>query len=117
MLLPYREFFVMTGMPALSSGSAELNLALAAGTTNRWDVADEHFARAVERNGRSGNQAWVVHGKYEYAALLVRRGDPSDAQRLGQLLRECLAGATEMGMTRVVDQTRSLAATAGVSLD
>jgi hypothetical protein len=33
------------------------------------------------------------------------------------LLRECLAGATEMGMTRVVDRTRSLAATAGINLD
>ena len=71
----------------------------------------------MERNGSSGNQAWLVHGKYEYAALLVRRGDPSDAQRLSRLLRECLDGATEMGMTRVVDQTRSLAATAGVTLD
>ena len=59
----------------------------------------------------------VFDSAVEAAALLVRRGDPSDAQRLGQLLRECLDAATEMGMTRVVDQTRSLAAAAGVTLD
>jgi hypothetical protein len=33
------------------------------------------------------------------------------------LLRDCLAGATEMGMTRVVDQTNALAANAGINLD
>jgi hypothetical protein len=108
---------VMTGMPALSNGSVELFLALAAGTTDRWDVADEHFARAMERNARSDNGAWSVHGKYEYAVLLARRGDPGDAERLRDLLRDCLAGATEMGMTRVVAQARSLADTAGINLD
>lgn len=117
MLLPYGEYCVIAGMPAITVGSVELLLALAAGTTDRWDVADEHFARAMDRNGRSGNRAWLVHGKYEYAVLLARRGDPRDEQRLRDLLRACLAGATEMGMTRVVDQTRSLAAGAGVTLD
>jgi tetratricopeptide (TPR) repeat protein len=117
MLLPYREYFVTSGMPALSCGSAELFLALAAGTTGRWQQADEHFARAMERNADSGNFAWSVHGEYEYAALLARRGDPRDEQRLRDLLRSCLAGATEMGMTRVIDQTRSIAARAGVTLD
>ncbi len=113
MLLPYRDFCVIAGLPAISDGSVELWLALAAGTTDRWDVADDHFARAMERNADSGARAWTVHGKYEYAALLVRRRRQIDAPRLGGLLRECLAGATEMGMTRVVDQTRSLADTAG----
>jgi tetratricopeptide (TPR) repeat protein len=117
MLLPYREHFVTTGLPALSSGSTELALALAAGTTNRWDAADEHFARAVERNGRSGNHAWLVHGKYEYAALLAKRGHSDDASRLRELLHECIAGATEMGMTRVVAKTQEIAATAGITLD
>jgi hypothetical protein len=104
-------------MPAISDGSVELFLALAAGTTDRWEVADEHFARAMERNAEIGARAWTVHGKYEYAALLVRRSHEIDAPRLGGLLRECLAGATEMRMTRVVDQTRALAARAGVALD
>jgi tetratricopeptide (TPR) repeat protein len=117
MLLPYREYFVMSGMPALSSGSAEFVLSLAAGTADRWDLADEHFARAVERNDRSGNRAWLVHGTYEYAALLVRRGVAGDGQRLRDLLQDCLDGATDMGMTRVVGQVRSLADTAGVTLD
>ena len=70
-----------------------------------------------KRNARSGNRAWSVHGKFEYAALLARRNDPADRERLGGLLRDCLAGATEMGMTRVVDQTRALADNAGVTLD
>jgi len=117
MLSPYAEHCVIAGLPAISDGSVELFLALAAGTTDRWELADGHFARAMERDASSGNRAWSVHGKFEYAALLVRRRDSSDAQRLRQLLRECLDGASEMGMTRVVDQTRALAATAGITLD
>ncbi|HEY3096345.1 MAG TPA: AAA family ATPase [Acidimicrobiia bacterium] len=116
MLLPYREYFVMSGMPAVSWGSAELFLALAAATTDRWQLADEHFARALERNALSGNFAWSVHGKYEYARLLARRCDANDRPRLREVLRECLAGATDMGMTRVVEQVRSVADSAGVEL-
>ena len=117
MLLPYGGYCVIAGLPAISEGSAELFLALAAGTTDRWDMADEHFARAMDRNAEIGARAWTVHGKYEYAALLVRRSHQIDAPRLSDLLRECLTGATEMGMTRVVDQARSLAASAGVILE
>jgi hypothetical protein len=116
MLLPYRDSFVMSGLPALSCGSAELFLALAAGTTGRWELADDHFASAMERNAQTGNRAWTVHGMYEYAALLARRGDPDDRPRLQELLRDCLAGATDMGMSRVVEQTRALADRAGIDL-
>jgi hypothetical protein len=49
--------------------------------------------------------------------LLVRRGAAGDGQRLRDLLQDCLDGATDMGMTRVVGQVRSLAETAGVTLD
>jgi tetratricopeptide (TPR) repeat protein len=117
MLLPYREYFVMSGMPALSCGSAELFLALAAGTTGRWQLADEHFALAMERNACSGNRAWSAHGRYEYVRLLIRRGERDDAPRIRELLSDCLSEATDMGMTRVVEQTRTLADTAGITLD
>src|SRR5204863_8373330 len=92
MLLPYGDYCVIAGLPAISDGSVELWLALAAGTTDRWDLADEHFARATERNAASGARAWTVHAKYEYAALVVRRRRQIDAPRLGGLLRECLDG-------------------------
>ena len=59
------------------------------------------------RNAGSGNRTWLVHGKYEYAALLVRRRQSEDLPRVQGLLRECMAGATDMGMTRVVAQTGS----------
>jgi hypothetical protein len=59
----------------------------------------------------------LVHGKYEYAALLAKRGHSDDASRLRELLHECIAGATEMGMTRVVAKTQEIAATAGITLD
>jgi tetratricopeptide (TPR) repeat protein len=117
MLEPFGEFHVVIGPgPVQSAGSVEGFLALAAATAGRWDVADEHFARGLEANERSGNRPWSVHIRYEYARLLTRRDDPDDQPRLQQLLRECLAGATDMGMTRVIEQTRALADAAGVEL-
>jgi tetratricopeptide (TPR) repeat protein len=117
LLLPFREYHVTVGMPAGTVGSAELPLALAAGTVGRWDVADDHFTRAMAANEHAANRIWIVHGKYEYSKLLAGRGDPGDHGRIGELLRSCHAGATDMGMTRVVDQTESLAASVGVALE
>ena len=67
-------------------------------------------------NERSGNQSSIIHGKYEYARLLARRGDPDGRPRLHELLSDCPTGAADMGMTRVVGQAQALAETAGVSL-
>jgi hypothetical protein len=114
LLVPYRDSFVTVPSVALSTGSVELSLAFAAGTTGRWDAADDHFNRAIERNARSGNRAWLAFGRYYYAALLSRRGNREDRPRLQELLRDCLAGATAMGMTRVIDQVRTLAKTVGI---
>jgi hypothetical protein len=117
LFLPFRQYQVTVGMPAATVGSAELPLALAAGTVGRWDVADDHFTRAMAANQRAGNRIWIVHGKYEYARLLARRAEPKDQPRIRELLRDCLAGATDMGMTRVIEQTRELADSAGVTLE
>jgi hypothetical protein len=65
--------------------------------TDGWERADEHFARSVERNADSGKFAWAVFGKSEYTALLARRGRPEDQVRVGELVRDCLVGATKMG--------------------
>ncbi len=116
LFLPYRQYQVTVGMPAASVGSAELPLALAAGTVERWDVADDHFTRAIAANEHAGNRTWTVHGKYEYGRLLARRADPKDQPRIRELLRDCMAGSTDMGMTRVVEQVRTLADAAGVEL-
>jgi hypothetical protein len=117
MLDPYSDSYTVAGSPALVVGSNELFLALAAATAGRWDTADEHFSRAVEGNTRSGNRPWLVHGNWEYARLLSRRDDHDARDRIRDLLRDCMAGATEMGMTRVVAQASELAEASGVTLD
>jgi hypothetical protein len=117
LLLPFRQYQVTVGMPAATVGSAELPLALAAGTVGRWDVANDHFTRAMAANERARNRIWIVHGKFEYARLLARRADPTDDPGIRQLLHDCLADATEMGMTRVVEQTKSLAESADFTVE
>jgi hypothetical protein len=58
-----------------------------------------------------------VHANWEYARLLSRRDDHDARDRVRDLLRECLSGATDMDMTRVVAQARELAETSGVTLE
>ena len=117
MLAPYGEYFTVSGSPALVVGSNQVFLALAAATVGLWETADEHFSRAVDGNTRSGNRPWLVHANWEYARLLARRDDHDVRRRIRDLLRDCLAGATDMGMTRVVAKTRELAEASGVALD
>jgi hypothetical protein len=116
LLLPYRDFSINAGMPALSIGSCEALLANAAATAGRWDAADEHFERGIAVNDERGNRAWKTHQQYDYAVLLARRSNPDDAPRLRELLCTILAEANAMGMTRVVAHTRSLAERSDISL-
>ncbi len=116
LLLPYREFSVNAGMPALTIGSVEAVLALAAATTARWELADDHFERAIAANEQRGVRAWTARIHYEYAVQLARRG-AKHADRVRELLRTCLDGAEAMGMTRIIDEARALADRSGIQLD
>jgi hypothetical protein len=71
----------------------------------------------MSANASAGNRPWSVHGQYEFARLLARRGDPDDRPRVRELLTECIVGATAMDMTRVMDQVGKLADAAGVMLE
>src|SRR5207253_10421086 len=107
LLEPHAPYTILAGMPAASLGSAELFLALAAGTFGDWKRADAHLATAIERNLAAGNRTWTIRSRQEYAELLVRQGH--DLDRARALLEELAQEAGELGMTRVATRAREWA--------
>ena len=96
-LLPYRALNAW-GFPEIVLGSVERPLGVLAATMERWDAAEDHFERAVERNDRMGAHPWVAHTQHDYARMLLGRDDSGDSARAGELLASALGTYRELGM-------------------
>jgi tetratricopeptide (TPR) repeat protein len=105
-LLPYSERCIIDAPVAACSGSVGRPLGCLASTLSRFDEAVTHFERALEVNARIRARPWVAHTQYEYARMLLARGEPDDFTRACELLDEALATADELGMTSLVDRAR-----------
>jgi DNA-binding SARP family transcriptional activator len=96
LLLPYAHQNASL-TPELSSGSVSRGLGILAAMTHEEKAAG-HFEHALEQNARMGARPWLAHTQYDYARMLIERGDPGDAERAGELLDSCLATCRELGM-------------------
>ena len=99
LLAPYGDQFVFAYGGAW--GAVAHYLGLLAGTLDRFDEAETHFAAAAATHERFGAPAWVARTRCEWAAVLLRRGVPGDAQRAHHLLDQALATARELGLASV----------------
>ena len=108
LMLPYRERNVTLPMGFLCFGSAALFLGILASTMSRWDVAEQHFDDALEMNERMGAQPWLCHTRYEYAKMLLARGEPGDREKAIALLTPVLETTQELGMKSLVESSLAL---------
>jgi hypothetical protein len=93
LLLPYAHQNASVA-PELSAGSVSRGLGILAATTH-VEGAAAHFEDALEENARMGARPWLAHTQYDYARMLVSRGD---AGRASELLDSCLAACRQLGM-------------------
>jgi hypothetical protein len=100
-LRPYEARTVVVPMPhpVVSFGSASLYLALLASGLSRWDAADAHFQEAIRANTRLGATALLARTQYEYARMLIARGQSTDRQRALTLLERAESTAHHIGMS------------------
>jgi DNA-binding CsgD family transcriptional regulator len=89
---------VMIGHLVASYGSADRYLGMLAMTLGEWDLAEEHFERALALNEAMGARTWLAHTVYEYGRMLLARGGTS-AERAPELLRRARELASSIGMT------------------
>jgi DNA-binding NarL/FixJ family response regulator len=98
LLLPHAGLSICFGSVVHIRGSAARYLGALAGTVQRWDAAERHFAAALAADERLGAWPAVAHTQREYAALLLARGRPGDAAHAQSLLATALEAARRLGM-------------------
>jgi hypothetical protein len=99
LLAPYADQFVFAYGGAW--GAVAHHLGLLAGTLDRFDEAEARFAAALATHERFGAPAWLARTRCEWAAVLLRRGVPGDAERARRFLDQALATARKLGLASV----------------
>jgi hypothetical protein len=112
LLLPYARHIVAftAPHPVVCLGSASFYLALLATTTSRWAQAPDHFQAAIRAHDRLGAGPLLARTRYEYARMLLRRGQAADRKQALGLLDRTLATADHLGMVAVAEGIRTLQA-------
>lgn len=101
LLLPYSGLNIFAGYAQYSMGAVDHYLGLLATTMCDWEGAERHFIDALERNEQWGFQPAAAYTRYEWAAMLYRRGGSGDRTQAVDLLARALATARKLGMVRL----------------
>jgi hypothetical protein len=111
-LLPYAGHVVAftAPQPVVCHGSAALYLGLLATVTARWAEAADHFEAAIAAHDRLGARPLLARTRYEYARMLLARGQPEDRSRALRLLDRAYATANTLGMAAVAEGIQALQA-------
>ncbi|HEX6705729.1 MAG TPA: AAA family ATPase [Albitalea sp.] len=115
LLRPYAERNIVFGAHTASFGAAARLLGMLATTRRAWDEAERHFEFALALDARSGGRPWLAQSRCEFAAMLLRRTAPGDADRAGVLLEASLADARVLGMRALEARAAALQAPAAAA--
>jgi DNA-binding CsgD family transcriptional regulator/tetratricopeptide (TPR) repeat protein len=96
-LEPLAKTNVMVAGLVACYGSVDRYLGMLATTLGEWERAEQHFEDAMLLNRQMGTSTWLAHTAYEYARLLLARGD-KDLRRAAALLSEADGLAHQIGL-------------------
>jgi predicted ATPase len=110
LLSPFAEHIVAftAPQPVVCLGSASLYLGLLATVTGQWAQAADHFQVAITAHDRLGARSLLARTRYEYARMLLARGQAADRSRAHRLLDRALATANTLGMAAVAEGIQML---------
>jgi hypothetical protein len=109
-LLPYDGRAVVAGGATACYGAVARYLGMLAAMQLNWAAAEQHFEGALALDARMGVPPWLAHSQYEYAAMLLARGQDGDRRRAKALLEEAAAAAAEMAMAYLAQKVSRLQA-------
>jgi DNA-binding SARP family transcriptional activator len=98
LLVPYADR-VAVSYPEISMGPVSRFLGILASTCRNYDDAVRHFEDALTLSERIGARPWLAHTQDDHAHMLLRRGQPGDADRAHHLLERARAGYCELDMS------------------
>jgi tetratricopeptide (TPR) repeat protein len=110
MLAPFAERNVTASGGIVCNGWGTRYLGLLASTLGRWDDGSRHFEDALRMNGEMGARPFVAYTQFEYADMLLRRGDAGDAERAAHFLAEASQAAGQLGMAGLARKIEGLPA-------
>jgi hypothetical protein len=97
-LLPYADLPIMPSLAIACFGSVHRSLGLAALTSERLDLAIEHFAAAVSANEAWGHRPAAIQAQAELGLARLRRGAAGDEPRGRALLDDAITSGEAAGM-------------------
>jgi tetratricopeptide (TPR) repeat protein len=111
-LLPFAGHVIAITIPhpLVCFGSASFYLGLLATVTCRWAEAGDHFEAAIRAHDQLGARPLLARSRYEYARMLLRRGQAEDRSQALGLLDQALATASSLGMAALVEGVQALQA-------
>ncbi|UCD58552.1 MAG: protein kinase, partial [Candidatus Hydrogenedentota bacterium] len=107
-LRPQADRVLMATLNTICLGAATHYLGMLAGTMRRWDDAVAHFEDALERNTRIGAPPLVAQTQYEYANVLLKRGNKDDHKKALELANKSLETAHALGMKALAEQALAI---------
>jgi DNA-binding CsgD family transcriptional regulator len=109
LLLPYEALTIVLGPAVVCYGAAAHYLAMLAATMEDLEQSELYFQQAIEMNEKLGAFPYVGHSQFEYARMLLARGNTSDRRRAQALLRQAESTFGQLGMTSFREQAQKLA--------
>jgi DNA-binding SARP family transcriptional activator/tetratricopeptide (TPR) repeat protein len=85
LLAPWADLNVVNMAEGIR-GSVSRYLGLLAASLERWDLAAQHFEKALAANETMGFQPWLARTQEDYASLLKRGSSRRDIERAESLL-------------------------------
>ena len=99
---------VVIGYDEVCYGAISRYLGALAGTLERWDLAVRHFEDALAMNARMEAWPWLAHTQFQYAKMLVSRGQSVERDRALALLDSAVATAERLGMRELQERANAL---------
>ncbi len=85
-------------------GAMDRYRGLLSAVLDRHDEAVAMQRRAITYAERMYSRPWIARGQFDLATALLARGDPADQAEAVSLLNTALVSATEIGMTRLMEE-------------
>jgi DNA-binding NarL/FixJ family response regulator len=86
-------------------GAATHFLGMLAATMQKWSLAQPAFEAALELNMRQGAKPSLAFTQYQYAVMLLRRGETGDRERARALLQAAEATSGALGMATLRERS------------
>ena len=110
LMRPYGNLSIMIGNGLGYCGAAAHWLGVMATSLGRFDDATAHFERALAMETTMGSPPWIANTQYEYAVMLLARGDSVDQPHGASLLAAAASTAEALRMARLGERVQTLQA-------